>query len=153
LCAMGPASFTVLLKFPKFYECRPNGSELEHQPQGHTWVQELQCSPIPVVMEGIMEGETMGGMGIHQGGHLTVGGRTGMEAVVEAVMVVGTENILLTVVAAVSGPDHLITHRTVADVATDVYLSSLLSSFKSVLFSYLFCRYCLLLGFSSLLYG
>lgn len=100
-----------------------------------------------------MEGETMGGMGIHQGGHLTVGGRTGMEAVVEAVMVVGTENILLTVVAAVSGPDHLITHRTVADVATDVYLSSLLSSFKSVLFSYLFCRYCLLLGFSSLLYG
>lgn len=105
-------------------------------------------------MEGIMEGETMGGMGIHQGGHLTVGGTTGMEAVVVvAVMVVGTENILLTVVAAVSGPDHLITHRTVADVATDVYLSSLLSSFKSVLFSYLFCRYCLLLGFSSLLYG
>jgi hypothetical protein len=28
-----------------------------------------------------------------------------------------------------------------------------LSSFKSVLFSCLFCRYCLLLGFSSLLYG
>jgi hypothetical protein len=150
---MGPASFTVLLKFTKFYECRPNGSELERQPQAHTWVQELQCSPIPVVMEGIMEGETMGGMGIRQGGHLTVGGTAGMEAVVEAVMVVGTENILLTVVAAVSGPDHLITHRTVADVSTDVYLSSLLSSFKSVLFSYLFCRYCLLLGFSSLLYG
>jgi hypothetical protein len=70
-------------------------------------------------MEGIMEGETTGGMGIRQGGHLTVGGMAGMEAVVEeAVMVVGTENILLTVVAAVSGHDHLITHRTVADVAT-----------------------------------
>lgn len=38
---MGPASFTVLLKFTKFYECRPNGSELEHQLQGHTWVQEV----------------------------------------------------------------------------------------------------------------